>query len=64
MVEKRDKPQVSDPAAERAERERRLAQALRDNLRRRKEQARNKAGDAPEAAADGKDKPDNGPGSG
>jgi len=64
MVEKRDKTQASGAAAERAERERRLAQALRDNLRRRKEQARNKAGSAPGTAAGGKDKSDDGPGSG
>ena len=59
MVEKRDKPR----AAERAERERRLAQALRDNLRRRKEQARNKAA-GPETPPEHNEKSDDGPGSG
>ena len=49
----RDKPRRPGPTAERAEREQRLAQALRDNLRRRKEQARGKAG-GPAAAAGGK----------
>ena len=42
--------------AERAVREARLAQALRDNLRRRKEQARARAADS--------DKPDQGDGDG
>lgn len=37
--------------AARAEREQRLGQALRDNLRRRKEQARAKAAQAPAPAA-------------
>ena len=43
MTDRHEKPRKPGPAAERAERERRLAQALRDNLRRRKEQARAKA---------------------
>ena len=63
MAEKRDKPQPSGAAAERAERERRLAQALRDNLRRRKEQARNKAV-GPETPGEHNEKSDKDPGSG
>jgi hypothetical protein len=63
MVEKRDKSPASGAAAERAERERRLAQALRDNLRRRKEQARNKAA-GPETPPEHNEKPDKSRGSG
>lgn len=46
MTDEQDRPKAGGGrAAERAERERRLAQALRDNLRRRKAQARAKADD-------------------
>lgn len=41
------------PASDRAERERRLAQALRDNLRRRKDQARARGEEADPAPEDG-----------
>ncbi|TWS97588.1 hypothetical protein [Reyranella sp. CPCC 100927] len=43
-MQDKGKPQPPDQAAGRSERDARLAQALRDNLRRRKEQARAKAG--------------------
>ncbi|HKU93826.1 MAG TPA: hypothetical protein VJR58_01040 [Vineibacter sp.] len=46
-MQKKGKSQTTGRAAERAEREERLAQALRDNLRRRKAQARAKADAAP-----------------
>jgi len=42
-MQDKSKPPTRGRAAERAEREERLAQALRDNLRRRKAQARAKA---------------------
>jgi len=53
-MQDKGKPQTPGRAAERAEREERLARALRDNLRRRKAQARAKS-DA--AASESGDKP-------
>jgi hypothetical protein len=48
-----DKHDDTRPRGTAVERERRLAQALRDNLRRRKDQARSRAGDRPAPVAGG-----------
>jgi hypothetical protein len=50
MADKHDDTRSRGAADERGGRERRLAQALRDNLRRRKDQARARAEDRPAPA--------------
>jgi hypothetical protein len=56
MADRQDKPRAAGQDAARAEREHRLARALRDNLRQRKEQARAKTKSPASSAPPGKDR--------